>query len=106
MTKHNVAIAAALRASKKFLARNADEIHDCWSSNRYEYICHALERVSLDRGFAVWEACRLIHRRLYPESTVDEWLSNHGVLIEDLNEDDVQAYRHRWVDALIKELES
>ena len=48
-----------------------------------------------------------IGRRLAPYGYVDNWLHHiAGVPWEQLTPENVQAYRHRWLEHLIKEYES
>lgn len=92
--KQRKQIAAALRQAKKKLP---------WSKEpnaRYN-ICYALSNshgANLARG--------IIEDRLGDLSYVTSWLWHAGYLpaaYEDWDWTEIQAYRHRWVDALIEE---
>lgn len=95
-------IAAAFRAAKSMLAKPPLML----GSN---FICIALEySQSLDSArsnAAVDAAIGVIRYRMCGSATLESWLRKHlGVCAAD--EFDMQAYRHRWLDALIEEFYS
>lgn len=99
----NSDIAEAFRAAKTKLAATRDE----WrTGNKHEFICHAI-RANTPGGSA---AIKIINDRLNCCGTVTSWVITYAPGAKDLaNEDpigfdnEVQIYRHRWLDALIKE---
>ena len=89
------------------------------------YICHAIEDVApelslrplqsqryYDRRYAPYNrAKKIIQQRIHPEMALEDWvLKNVKGSWRTLNRSDsckqMQAYRHRWLDALIKEYEA
>ena len=96
-----------------------------WDGNRqtaYErstsYICHAIDLASYasDWRKARWEAPykrakKIIHRRIDPCVDLEEWISDNveGAYLTIYKTEGIQqmqSYRHRWLDALIQEFES
>lgn len=79
-----------------------------------EYICYALDHVVADHPRAEFKAgClkREIANRLYPYNSVFLWLLNtvpNFAILKGtgITEQQLQAYRHRWVDHLIAEYEA
>ena len=79
------------------------------------YICDAI-RKAYDEGEITHKASiaavRLIMKRLSPNISVGQWLDeNVGYRVRfgqghSAYHKQVQAYRHRWLDALIKEFET
>lgn len=94
-------IAETLKGAKRYLSRRMED-------NKYEHICHAVHQFSDWRGRDLTK--RVIAERLGAWNdpgaprTVYCWLLDaakvEGAL---LTYENVQKYRHRWVDALIKE---
>lgn len=87
------------------------------------YICHAIEEVAwvhgiqpsnahYDRLFAPYQrAKKIIQQRIHPHYDLENWVrSNVKDSWRTLNKikgtEQMQAYRHRWLDALIKEYET
>ena len=84
------------------------------------YICHSIENAAYIRGLFVdnsrdyapyKRAKRIIHQRIAPHYDLDSWVrknvkGSYKVLNKADGEQQMQAYRHRWLDALIKEFES
>ena len=97
-------IAAAFKAAKRHLqgpCRRGEEL------TKTHMICYALNQ-SERRGQAsrktIDAAKRVIMRRLSPCFSCGTWLQNtQGVPARHLTFNNLQAYRHRWLDALIEE---
>lgn len=79
---------------------------------REQYICFALYQ-TVRFGASSYEdyldAKNLVMKRLAPFNCVEEWLrANVGLksyyAAKEQNQDVIQEYRHRWLDALIEEL--
>lgn len=88
-------IASALIASKLHLAADEHQLH---SINKCQHICSALHRVNTVGAKMARDviADRLIGKR----DTVYQWLKRQGY---SPTTDQIQAYRHRWLNALIEE---
>ena len=94
-------IRKALKTAKPFLS----PAFLC--SNKRQFICHALED-AVGRGITYREmalAKRMIMNRLGEHYCIESFLEATigKVSYEARNRDDVQKYRHRWLDALAKE---
>jgi len=99
-----------------------------WDGREYSmdmgetYICHAIEEVAWDRGlrptdryldrrFAPYKrAQKIIQQRIHPHDDLELWLSHnvpgaYKVIYRIHSREQVQTYRHRWLDALIQEFE-
>jgi hypothetical protein len=97
-------VAQSFKAAKAHLARNSDEL---WT--KQEFICLAM----MDTSGARKEAGRIILDRLGKDHwysnrsidhTVESWLEKVAKVDRKLlTGDNLQEFRHRWVDALIKE---
>jgi hypothetical protein len=87
------------------------------------YIYHAIEEVAWDSGirppdryydrrFAPYKrAQKRIQERIHPHYDLELWLcynvpGAYKVIYKIHSREQVQAYRHRWLDALIKEFET
>lgn len=75
------------------------------------YICLALEEALMNDRIS-YDACErartLITRRIEHRATIESWLVNGGYIdmsngISKSLADKIQAYRHAWLDSLIKE---
>ena len=71
---------------------------------------HALSQMYTEYhidGMTTYRAKAIIRERLGYCITIEEWLGNNvkgaGNDAIRLNQDDIQKYRHRWLDALAKE---
>lgn len=93
----------ALIKAKKHLARNNNECYWFVTSQRESYICYAIKYYIPNEE--VVDATRdIIERRLAPCGSVPQWLERVAKVPEHLlTTDNVQAYRHRWLDSLIEE---
>lgn len=98
-------IANAFRIAKELLW---DGLGPCrpWASERY--ICTALavaQTVSPIRLFGCVNAKNIIAERMGSSVvTLESWLSSYAnVPEEQLTDENMQAYRNRWLDALIAE---
>lgn len=72
-----------------------------------QFICHALRGLR-DRGLILWttydRAKRIIMERLDGRGNcVESFLEEMGIDWRKYPRDEVQKYRHRWLDALIVE---
>lgn len=107
--KRRERILRALRAAKQPLS-------DTYRIGEAEqYICFALYRTVRFGASSYGDyilAKEMIMERLAPFNCVEDWLKLKGVGLAsyyaavDQNPDVVQKYRHRWLDALIKEFSS
>ena len=77
------------------------------NGDREQFICHALRRL---RGRSIIScvvhdrAKRLITERLLPYGNcVESFLDVMCIDYQSCHRDEVQKYRHRWLDALIEE---
>lgn len=99
--KERKAIAGAFRAAKKYL-RDSD--YPVFGKGDNRGICAAISDAA-GNGECTFvsedDACHVIRTRLYGYTFVTQWLRGHGYPTNDENV--VQEYRHRWLDALIKE---
>ena len=106
----------ALRCAKKYLW---DAKYHLWyHEDKYPHICNALEEAHINNEItykALIKARSVIMRRLAPSISVADWLernvgithySKYSVRDHAFWTQQLQAYRHRWVDALIKEFEA
>ena len=84
-----------------------------------EFICHAIFEAAYTRGirshtaaYAPYKRAKLIiEQRIAPHGTLYGWLTPkvkeaYRVLNSNGGTQQMQAYRHRWLDALIQEFES
>ncbi len=106
MTTERKEIAEIFRQAKTILAKDR---YDCSSyrvngHTQYEtYICHAIEKVG---RFARYRdpALAVIQDRLGNVCSLESWvICNIPSIHFPVDEDEMQAYRHRWLDALIEE---
>ena len=106
MTNERKEIAEIFRQAKKVLAKDR---YDCSSyrvngHTQYEtYICHAIGKVGL---FARYRdpALAVIHDRLDNVYSLETWvISNIPGMYFPVDKNEMQAYRHRWLDSLIEE---
>ena len=85
-------------------------LFDGHSGGENTFMCHAIRDGSTDWMWptdAVMRAISIIEHRLHPHTTVETWV---GVNIPGADKDarniprkEIQAFRHRWLDSLIKE---
>lgn len=98
----NRQIAHAFRTARQYLWDG----HDKRKVDEIPNICGALGR-AYDNGEISYDlddaAEAVISRRLSSCCTVVIWLIHHGFITPNYNHKDVQEYRHRWLDALIRE---
>lgn len=104
----NKQVAEVFRLCRKHISTSLTD-------SKTAFICHAIIVVyrrtdSYELQVACGVAQRIIDERLrHPngtERTVSDWLCDNGYLSRDereLNYNVVQAYRLRWVDALVEE---
>jgi hypothetical protein len=92
------------RAAKKFLSKG--------NKDKTDYICcaiHDAECADLVTGRAADRARHVIQRRLKDNVSVTSWLKDRGFVPmnkDPYNNVQVQKYRHRWLNALIREFEA
>ena len=86
------------------------------------YICHALAeaaytRSAVNAGFdwhAIYRteksgfktAIKVITDRIGSDAPLETWLEGRGINCWRYEADQMEAYRHRWLDALISEFEA
>lgn len=100
-------LAAAFRAAKPLLWSGKDRVIPPGQTG---YICYAL-RGAYFRGSVLGPTSRLaqelIAGRLDGHSTAVDWLYHRrGVPMSLLTSENVQDWRHRWLDMLIEEFSS
>jgi hypothetical protein len=92
-------IAQAFKRAKKILWRGT-------GTPGRMHICYAIDETTSD-CYSRKEACRVIMSRLDGEHTVSRYLftlAERGVVKrEHLTNENIQMFRHRWLDALIEE---
>ena len=100
MTVTNKEIAAGFAAAKQYL----------WDGEFPQYlpthICIALSRASDKRKITVKvrKRCQeIIAQRIDRRYTLEGWLTRKGIKKTELTCRKMQAYRHAWLDLLIKE---
>ena len=109
-------ISGALRCAKEYLWDGTGG-WDSYAHNLYKqvYICDSIKRAYRAEKIthkASIAAVKLVMSRLAPEVSVGSWLHfNVGYKIKYGNRHNayhrqIQAYRHRWLDALIIEYSS
>ena len=108
-------ICEAFKAAKKLTARNGNEcgFGPLAVGRKYEFICHALDALAATYPGAMG-AKAVINNRFGVEKhqhlispTVFVWLSEvGGIPMSLLTDNNVQAYKHRWLDSVIKEFSS
>ena len=92
------------RVAKTYLNRG--------DQDKTDYICAAIgdaEWNKLVTSKAADRARKVIGLRLYDNATVTSWLKDRGYIPmrqDPYNNKQVQRYRHRWLNALIKEFEA
>ena len=102
------------KQAKKYLW---DGDYDVYAQMDVEiYICHAIEEVAEHNAHQSYymqytHAKRLIQFRIAPHYDLENWVranvkGAHKVLNKAGGAKQMQAYRHRWLDALIEEFEA
>ncbi len=96
----------AFKAAKIYLARNGADIQSRKPADE-EFICSSLDRAHLN-GHISREtadlASDMIMERIWPSVTACRWIQQAtGLSYSSMTEDDVQQWRHRWLDSLIWE---
>lgn len=83
---------------------------EMFESGEQAYVCNALKIVEFQNiklADATRELRDIIENRIYPYSTVTEWLSSQGVDVFAGDAYDVtenfRQYRIRWIDSMIRE---
>ena len=92
-------IAAAIQAGIPHLSNGRSKMG--WDSGKSEFICYALER-----RFGMWSssinaAQKIIHKRIYPHPTVEDWLRGQGA--KGITYRKLQAYRKAWMKSMVEE---
>ena len=101
-------IAERLKLAVEHLAHNKDEIE---SRDKQRYICLSVDDTSNRWRYLTSKEDReiiaikkMIAERITPHHTVYLWLHRvAGIPIEQLTADNMQTYRHAWLQELIKE---
>lgn len=105
----NKQIVTALKAAKKYLATNSEQVH---SYRKTKYICFALGNAEYHRkcgSSSMLAAQEIIMFRLGRRKNgiaydVEFYLKNKVKVPKKLlTVDNIQAFRHRWLDSLIVE---
>ena len=100
----NKEIAAVFKEAKKYLARS-------WAASKNMYICIAIDEVGR-RNHRLFDSCscaiKIINERLDGKVGVGTWLKDNGFITDDdlrnmKYREQLQEYRHSWLDSLIKE---
>jgi hypothetical protein len=96
--KKRLAIALALKNAKPYLSRGND--------GKEEFICYSIELGNQFEPYRVALAKDLIMERLDGCATAEEWLNHRVGAYPERSAAGrrvLQAWRHRWLDALITE---
>ena len=104
MTVTNKEIAAGFAAAKQYLWDG--ESLQILASSLPIHICIALSRASDKRKITVEvrKHCqKIIAQRIDRRYTLEGWLTRKGIKKTELTYQRMQAYRHAWLDLLIKE---
>lgn len=100
----NKEIAVVFKKAKKYLAKS-------WPESKNIYICIAINEV-MNRNHVLCNSCTaaktIIAQRLEGSPTVGSWLKDNGFITSSSfthtnSQNQLQEYRHRWLDSLIKE---
>ena len=105
MTIDRQEIAEIFRQAKKVLAKNRSDCDYRFNggSPHEEFICHAIERVGRYSYYRD-PALAVIQSRLGDVLSLESWvIRNVPSAGYPVDKDEMQAYRHRWLDALIEE---
>ncbi len=105
-TVSNKEIAVVFKKAKKHLSLTC-------SGSKQIYICMAINEVAI-KDITQWVNCHrakeIIDERLGGAVTVFSWLrvnnfikDNNFIKKDNVDYDQIQQYRHRWLDSLIKE---
>ena len=103
MTVANKEIAAGFAAAKQYLW---DGVSPRMPLYLPVHICVALSRASEERKITVRvrKRCQeIIAQRIDGKVTLERWLISKGIRNAELTCQRMQAYRHAWLDLLIKE---
>lgn len=96
----NKQIAKVLKNGVKHLVRHERER---FNDDKYSFICYAISFGNPD-AILVDQVKEIIHARLGDSVTCYSWLREVAKIPErELTFDKVQAYRHAWLQELIKE---
>ena len=103
MTVTNKEIAAGFAAAKEYLwDGRSSQILGCL----HIHICTAVSQASVKRKITVKVRNRcqeIIAQRIDRLNTLESWLNSKGIKNAELTHQRMQAYRHAWLDLLIKE---
>lgn len=74
--------------------------------SKFMYVCFAIAHAPIKRQGGAKKTAVMceINRRLFPHGSIAQWLC-HNLSVET-NRVQLQQYRHRWLDSLIKEYEA
>lgn len=104
-------IRRALVAAKKYLSKAGNaglDLSKTGGSTKTPYICYAIGKAFHNGAIELeeYEAARkMIENRIYPFLNVYYWLEWNvdSDTVRQASAKDIQQYRHRWLDAMIKE---
>ena len=105
----NKKVAKVFSKAVNKLARNQDEVDN---TDKMIYVCMAVMQANGAFCFSVaneqtQEACRIINKRLDGCNDIRVWLKSKANIPESqLTSDNLQEYRHRWLQSLIDEYSS
>lgn len=99
----NKDIAKCFKRAKVTLAT---DIRDHIINYKTPYICHAIDDI-YGMGSSIKDDCkRIIQLRLGKHLSLERWLIGNKVVNSVPSLDEMQPYRHRWLDSLIEEFNS
>lgn len=105
-------IGQAFKNAKFMLWDGYSTVFDGYSSGPTVFICHAIQDGNQLNHWpgtsdAAMKAISIIEHRLHPYTTVDTWVGANipgaDKYAKNIPREEIQAFRHRWLDSLIKE---
>lgn len=101
--EERLAVGEAFKAAKKYLYSGKGDM----GPKHRNHICYSLvlaQNYNMNLADAAFTAMDIVSSRLGKSSTVTSWLNKQKeVNPDDMTTKNIQAYRHRWLDALIEE---
>ena len=98
---------------KKAKVRLATSFNDSMGWSYYNYICYAIDDCESLKDADLARVKSMIQSRLYPYSTLEDWLSEKHkvnppaydscVAERRIYRDKMQLTRHKWIDSMIAE---
>lgn len=95
-------IARAFRLAKERILLPNDPLME---DGKHEFICNAIDALCQDGKIPDKDAANIVQHRIWPHTTLNSWVV-HNVLGGDWSNcryRNMQEYRHRWLDELIRE---